>query len=85
MSEPALFDVDPWREATAADVRVGDWIKGFSWPWSWKCVIRIRQTNAGHVSIDTADTHRGSMTGGHMERPDRPVLIFNGTPEAVAA
>lgn len=43
MSEPTLFDVDPWREATAGDVTVGDWIKGLGWPWSWLYVIRAEQ------------------------------------------
>lgn len=80
MTDPALFDVDPWREATAADVKVGDWIKGLGWPWSWKCVIRAERSARGWVRVDTADTARGSMTGGSYGSPDARVLIYNGTP-----
>lgn len=82
MTEPALFEVTPWREATAADLKVGDWIKGFAWPWSWKCVISTRVTESGHVSIDTADTAGGALTGSSIERAERPIRVYNGTPPA---
>lgn len=82
MSDPGLFDVEPWREATAADLKVGDWIKGLGWPWSWKYVIRARQFESGWVQITYADTPRGLMVGGYHGPSDTPVRIYNGTPPA---
>ncbi|MDZ4235712.1 MAG: hypothetical protein U1C73_18560 [Dietzia sp.] len=75
-----LFDVDPWREATAADLKIGDWIKGLGWPWSWQCVIRAERYPSGTVSIDTSETQRGGMIGGYCGSPDRQVLVYIGTP-----
>ena len=75
-----LFDVDPWREATAADVKVGDWIKGLGWPWAWKCVVTARHYPNGSVQVDTALKPRGEHTSGYMGNPAAPVRIYNGTP-----
>ena len=77
-----LFDVDPWREATAAEVKVGDWIKGLGWPWAWKCVVTARRYPNGSVQVDTARKPGGEHTGGYMGTPDARVLIYRGTPPA---
>ncbi|MCD2263271.1 hypothetical protein K3888_11235 [Dietzia aurantiaca] len=81
MPELALFDVDPWRESTAADLKVGDWIKGLGWPWSWNCVIRADHYG-NNVMIDTSTTAGGSMVGGYSGNGDARVLVYNGTPPA---
>lgn len=82
MSEPTLFDVAPYREATAGEVTAGDWIKGLGWPWSWLYVTRAAQYPSGKVSITTSKTAGGSTVGGYLGDPADRVLIYNGTPPA---
>lgn len=85
MSEPALFDVDPWREATAADLKVGHWIKGLGWLWSWQCVIRAERYPSGWVSIGVSETDGGSLVGGYCGPGADRVWVANGTPQEVSA
>lgn len=75
-----LFDVDPWREATLADVKPGEW---FSWPdrRAWKRMLSTRITERGNCIYDHTGAKTGAnSTGGGAHRADLPVLIYRGLP-----
>lgn len=79
MTEPGLFDVDPWREAMLSDVKPGDW---FSWPdrRHWNRLLKVSVTERGNLLYDHTGALRGNTMTGGGACGDRPVRIYNGTP-----